>query len=223
MDGARHVLKSIMRMVRVLVTLVILMAIAVFSAPAWLPVLGKALIRQDPLAPADLIVVLSGSVPDRPRYGAELFHEGLAPRILCASSLVPQFLIYLEKPMTHAELSAAALRDANVPDEAIIVRNRSTSTYGELKLVRDMMREKGWTRVILVSSPTHLRRIRLTWDHLTEERGPEAILRATPYSDFNPDAWWRNERDLISVQNEYVKILYYVLYLFRGHAPVASD
>ena len=192
------------------------------TAPAWLPGVASLLIEEDPLRSADLIVVLSGSIPDRPRYAADLYRRGLAPRVLCASSQVPDLLKAAGRAMTQAEISAAVLRAQGVPDAAILVVNRSTSTFEELALVRDTMRAQGWKRVILVSSPTHLRRIRITWDHLTGPGGPEAILRASPYASFHRDAWWRYERDLIAVQNEYVKIAYYLFFTLRGRAPVEA-
>ena len=193
------------------------------TAPAWLPGVASLLIEEDPLRSADLIVVLSGSIPDRPRYAADLYRRGLAPRVLCASSQVPDLLKVVGRAMTQAEISAAVLRAQGVPDAAILVVNRSTSTFEELALVRDTMRAQGWKRVILVSSPTHLRRIRITWDHLTGPGGPEAILHATPYASFHRDSWWRYERDLIAVQNEYVKIAYYLLFTLRGRAPAQSE
>jgi uncharacterized SAM-binding protein YcdF (DUF218 family) len=193
------------------------------TASTWLPGVASILVDEDPLRSADLIVVLSGSIPDRPRYAADLFHQRLAPRVLCASSQVPELLAAVGHPMTQAEISAAVLRARGVPDPAIFVVNRSTSTYEELSLVRDTMQTHGWKRVILVSSPTHLRRIRITWDRLNPSGGPVAILRATPYSSFHRDAWWRYERDLIAVQNEYVKIAYYLLFTLRGRVPVAAD
>jgi hypothetical protein len=65
--------------------------------------------------------------------------------------------------------------------------------------------------------------MRLTWDRLTEGGEPRAILRATPYSPLHLDGWWRSERELISVQNEYAKIAYYLLFTFRGRSPVPSE
>ena len=208
---------------------VLLLAAAIFgvagwlTGPAWLPSVASVLIDENPLRKADLIVVLSGSIPDRPRAAADLFLRGFAPRVLCASSQVPELLAAAGHPMTQAEISAAVLRRYGVPDRAILVVNRSTSTFEELSIVRDAMRSHGWKRVILVSSPTHLRRIRITWDRLSPRGGPVAILRATPYSAFHLETWWRYERDLIAVQNEYVKIAYYLLFTLRGRAPVDAD
>jgi uncharacterized SAM-binding protein YcdF (DUF218 family) len=208
--------------VLILAALVVLGA-ALLTAPRWLPSVARVLRVEDPLRRADLIVVLSGSVPDRPRYAADLYRAGFAPRVLCASSLTSDLLEAIGHPMTQAQLSATVLRTYGVPDKNILVFNRSTSTYQELALVRDTMRSHGWRRVILVSSPTHLRRVRMTWDRLTRGGGPEAILRATPYSKFHANAWWRHERDLIAVQNEYAKVGYYLLFTFRGVSPVDAQ
>lgn len=204
---------------RLLVALVIALAlllVAVKSAPRWLPSVSGFLITEDPLAPSDLIVVLSGSVPARPRYAAELYQKGLAPRILCASSMVPEYFLVAGPRMTHAELSAAVLLKMRVPEKDILVLNQGTSTYEELGIVRDLMLERKWARVILVSSPYHLRRIRRTWNHLSSDTSLEAILRGTPYTRFHRNTWWRHEADLLSVQNEYAKMAYYELFLFRA-------
>ncbi len=203
-----------------LVIALVLLTVAVKSAPRWLPSISGFLITEDPLAPSDLIVVLSGSVPDRPRYAAVLYQRGLAPRLLCASSMVPEYLQVAGPSLTHAELSATVLLKMNIPEKDILVLNQSTSTFEELIIVRDLMLERKWKRVILVSSPYHLRRIRLTWNHLSEETSLEAIVRGTPYARFHRDTWWRYEGDLLSVQNEYAKIAYYELFLFRDKSPV---
>jgi uncharacterized SAM-binding protein YcdF (DUF218 family) len=201
----------------------VILGAAVLTAPRWLPGLAQALLVQDPLRRADLIVVLSGSVPDRPRYAADLYHAGFAPRLLCVSALIPDFLAAIGRPLTHAELSAEVLRAYGVPDKDILVLNRGTSTYEELGIVTDTMRSHGWKRVILVSSPTHLRRVRMTWDHLTRGAGPDAILRATPYSGFHAKDWWHHESDLVALQNEYLKIGYYLLFTFRDESLVKPD
>ena len=162
-----------------LIIALLLLAVAFKSAPCWLPFVSGFLIIEDPLATSDLIVVLSGSITDRPRYAAELYQKGLAPRLLCASSMVPDYFRVAGPPMTHAELSAAVLLKMNVPEKDILVLNESSSTYEELVIVRDLMLERDWKRVILVSSPYHLRRIRLTWNHLTEDTSLEAIIRGS--------------------------------------------
>ncbi len=191
---------------------------AVLTAPRWLPGVAGYLVMEDALAPADLIVVHSGSPADRAPFAAELYREKYAPYILCASSLLAPDLQIIGKRMTHAELSAAVLSRQGVPERAILVVNSGTSTFEEMEIVREIMRVQGWKRAILVSSPYHLRRIRLTWEHVNKGSDLVVILRATPYSRFHRDSWWRHESDLLTVQNEYAKLLYYRLFLFRGLA-----
>jgi len=211
------------RLLVAIAVVIALLTVAVRSAPCWLPFVSGFLVTEDPLAPSDLIVVLSGSVPDRPRHAAELYQKGLAPRLLCASSMVPAYFRVVGPPMTHAELSAAVLLKMKIPEKDILVLNRGTSTYEEMVIVRDLMLARKWKRVILVSSPYHLRRIRLTWNHLAGNTSLEAIVRSTPYARFHPDTWWRYEADLLSVQNEYAKMAYYELFLFRGRSPAEQD
>lgn len=204
---------------------VLVAAGARLTAPRWLPALAGYLVEEDPLQPADLIVLLSGAPRDRAGYAADLYREGYARRILCTSSIVPPDLALIGRRLTGAQLSAVALRKVGIPEHAISVINLGASTFEELIVARNKMLAEGWKRAILVSSPYRLRRIRLAWNELTEGNDLRAILRASPYTRVKTTTWWRHERDLLSVQNEYAMLLYYELILFRSarvDEPVAE-
>lgn len=50
-----------------------------------------------------------------------------------------------------------------VPRDAVILEKQVKSTYENARLVRAIGEPRGWTRILLVSSPDHMRRALLTF------------------------------------------------------------
>ncbi len=73
-----------------------------------------------------------------------------------------------------------ALAVANgIPSEAIVLEERAANTYQNVEYTRRILNERGWTRVLLVSSPYHMRRAMLTWKKVA----PEITVIPTPAPD----------------------------------------
>jgi hypothetical protein len=83
-------------------------------------------------------------------------------------------------------------------------------TETELRAVATVARDRGWRRLILVTSPFHARRAQLIWRR--ESGGAvEARLAAVPDECAASDAWWRRRRCSEAVLHEYLGLL--ALYL----------
>lgn len=191
-----------------------LIALTFQTRGVWLPWIAMNLIVADEPSRADLIVVFAAE-EERAQHAARLYQARLAPVILVTGGLPIRSLeAFCNKRVTGAEFSAKLLTDAGVPNDAIRVITKGTSTYEEGEVLRGFMRENGYRSVIAVSSPYHMRRVRSTLSHLL--RGTEISLQYSPAgdADFKASEWWRHERDLIRVTNEYLKLAYYHLALF---------
>jgi uncharacterized SAM-binding protein YcdF (DUF218 family) len=106
--------------------------------------LGRFLVVDDPLEPADTIVVLAAR-ESRAREAAALYQRGLAPRILLA------------RCRGRHDAQVRVLIKAGVPATAIVQLPRATgNTLEELPADFDFAQEQAFTRVILVTSPTTL-------------------------------------------------------------------
>jgi uncharacterized SAM-binding protein YcdF (DUF218 family) len=68
------------------------------------------------------------------------------------------------------------------------------------------MRRNGKTKVIIVTSPAHTRRVKTLWKKVVGEN-PKAIIRAAPEDPFDADHWWRNTRDGLAVVGEMLGLL----------------
>lgn len=181
----------------------------------WLPWFANVLIVEDTLRPADLIAVFAGNQGNRASHAAELYKRGLAPRVLVTGELTASSIeIYYHKRVTGAELSAKVLMDQGVPQNAVIVIPKGTSTYEEAQAIKQLMEGRGYHSVIAVSSPYHMRRVRATMSHLLRSTDLQVQYSPEKSGDFEAGEWWTREKDLIEVTNEYFKLAYYYLALF---------
>ena len=151
------------RLLRVLVSLALLLLVLVTctSMPA---LLVRSLFRSDPLRPAPAIVVLasslysgdtmSASAQFRSLHAYELTHQGSAPTILVANS---------RRDGSQAGLMRRQLRDIGL-ECRVEEMGFAQNTHDEALLVADIAKRRGWSTVILVTQPWHMRRAAATFE-----------------------------------------------------------
>ena len=133
----------------------------------------------DQAAPADAIVTLGARVlPDgspgrdltsRTTHSAALFRDGLAPYLICTGG-------YQGDRSSAAAVSRRLAIQLGVPDDRILLAEDSMSTQEDAEQVARLMRERGWTSVLIVSHPLHLLRARI----LFAKEGLHAHTSPTP-------------------------------------------
>jgi uncharacterized SAM-binding protein YcdF (DUF218 family) len=161
----------------------------------WLAVAG------DPGRP-ELIVCLGGS-SERLDKAAELWHQGLADRVLATSRGV------------YRELLARRVDPAGL----IAPPWSATSTYEEGLLLRALL-PKGCRSLVVISDPYHLFRVRWTMRHLFA--GVDCHFSYLG-SDFSPppNLWWKEPHSRLFVFSEIPKILYY--WSWHGVLGIVED
>lgn len=113
--------------------------------------------------PAQVIVVLGARVTGkgtagdslraRTLHAVELYRRGLAPKILCTGGVG-------DHPPAEARAAAQVARQAGVPAADLILEDRSRSTRENAVNAAEICRPLGWNRVVAVSDPYHLWRVR---------------------------------------------------------------
>jgi uncharacterized SAM-binding protein YcdF (DUF218 family) len=182
------------------------------ALPSWLAV-------SDPLpARADAIFVFAGEAPERQRCAAELYRTGVAPRLVFSGGVVRGELLALGQPLTEAEVGARVAQSAGVPRDAMTVLPEGTSTWEDGLVLRRWVRDSGAREVVAVTSPLHSRRARRTLRLLLEPLGVNVHVLACGPRLAPTSGWWLDERPLIAVSNEALKML---LYGARHFAPAA--
>jgi uncharacterized SAM-binding protein YcdF (DUF218 family) len=165
---------------------------------------GRWLIREDALAPADAIVVLSGRMPARAEQAGYIFHLGLAPEVWIthpdnpSEDLAAMGIRYFGED----DYSQAILIRQGVPQTSIhILPDSITDTEQEIYEIAGHMREEKKNTVIIVTSLPHTRRVRVLWNKLAGS-DLRAVVRGAPEDSFDADHWWRNTVDALAVTRE---------------------
>jgi uncharacterized SAM-binding protein YcdF (DUF218 family) len=156
-------------------------AVTVFLLLFYTPllwILAEPLRVVDAPRKADAIVVFAGGAgesatagggyQERVKRAVELYQAGYAPQLIFSSGFVYAF--------REAEIMRSLAMGLGVPPDAIVLEEHAGSTYQNVTLVRDIARSQGSRRVLLVSSPYHMRRALLTW----HKQAPDIEVVATP-------------------------------------------
>jgi uncharacterized SAM-binding protein YcdF (DUF218 family) len=170
---------------------------------------GRWLVREDATAPSDVIVILSGALPYRAERAAALYKQGLAPEVWVSWPDSPAE--ELESLGVHfvgeEDYSRQVLIKEGVPAGAIhIFPEAIVNSEQEIKETAREMRRAGKSRVIIVTSPAHTRRVKALW-HSLVGNDPKMIVRAAFEDPFDDAHWWRNSRDALIVVREYLGLL----------------
>ena len=190
----------------VLVTLLVALSVSFTVAFRGL---GRWLIREDPLAPADVLVVLSGGLPARAEEAARLFNMHYAPEVWVsrppspATELANMGISYAGEETYNREI----LIHAGVPSERIHIFSKMVvDTEEEVEEISHDLSEQRKSSVIIVTSPEHTRRVRALWNKLA---GPDLqlIVHAAPGDQFDARHWWRKTQDAFAVVRELTGLL----------------
>ena len=134
------------------------------------------------LSPADLLFVLGSHDLRVADHAADLFHSGLAPRVVLSGGVgVRQANAWAG---TEAEMFAEVMRRRDVPEAAMLLEPRSTNTGENIRFTRELVAARGLVvrSVIAVQKPYMERRTFAT----IRKQWPEVALRvSSPPLDFN--------------------------------------
>lgn len=190
-----------------LVAVVVLLGLGVFTTRQ----LGRWLVVADPLETAPVLVVMAGDAPFRALEAAALFTEGRAPEIWLTRATVPAREAALARLgiryVTDDVYSRAVLEKLGVPASAIrLLPDPVDSTGAELSVVGRELVRRGVDRALIVTSPAHTRRVRITWDAAVGA-SPRAVVRPAREDRHDLDHWWRRKSDAKTVTREWFGIL----------------
>ncbi|MDD4979827.1 MAG: ElyC/SanA/YdcF family protein [Candidatus Omnitrophica bacterium] len=165
---------------------------------------------------ADAIVVLGGGVgesgkagqgyEERVDYAVKLYNEGYAGHLIFSTGYGYVF--------KEAQLMKSLAISLGVPNEAIVLEENSANTYENIKFVEEILLKRNWKKVLLISSPYHMRRAAL----VIRKNAPGITVIYTPiksrfYShDISPAKKISKRIDLKQIKgiiHEYLAIAYY--------------
>ncbi len=158
---------------------------------------------------ADAIVVFAGGVgestkagggtPERLKEAIELYRTGQAPYLIFSSGYVYSFL--------EAQDMRAQAIGQGVPASAIVLEERATNTYQNVTYVNEILRDRRWSTILLVSSPYHMRRATLAWRKAAP--GVTVVQTPPPRSQYYDHVRGASFEQVGGILHEYVAILAY--------------
>lgn len=160
---------------------------------------------------ADAIVVLGGGYA-RPFQAADLYRQGLARKIYISAPVREDQHRLLDEAGIPFPLEEDVVRQVlmkkGVPASAIELLGKDLiSTADEAQAARSVFAKRA-PRLLVVTSPFHLRRARMIFSDAL----PAADIRmiATSYDPF-PSSWWKDQSAARNVLLELAKISFYQL------------
>ena len=143
--------------------------------------------QQDQRRPVDAIVVLGAAqyngrpspvLRARLDHAIQLYHEGLAPRIVVTGG------VGRGDTTSEALVGQHYLIANGIPASAVVVQPQGRSTQASMTAVADWLESEHLARVILVSDPFHMFRLRLE-ARRTDLEAYTSPTESSPISD-NP-------------------------------------
>jgi uncharacterized SAM-binding protein YcdF (DUF218 family) len=178
----------------------------------WQPLargVAQVLIVDEPLQKAAAIVVLQGGPVFRDSEAAAAYHGGWAPKVVISRDVPPAHVVAARQlgfayPI-NVETSLYVLHARGVPDEAVVVLPGVARTTVEELANVFMVLGPGEEPLIVVTSPTHTRRVGMLWRRIAGTSRP-LILRFTRSDPFDPNRWWQDREQIVTVLREYLSL-----------------
>jgi uncharacterized SAM-binding protein YcdF (DUF218 family) len=191
------------------------LSLVVLAVGIWLeraPLLRGAAdlwIVSDPVTAADAVAVLGGDLDVRPFVAAELYKQGLVPRVL-VSQVAEGRASHLGLIPGHSALNRMVLLKLGVPEAAIgMFGETNQSTKDEALALKDWAERNGVSRIIVPTEVFSARRVRWIFDREFAGSSVAIEIAAFESPDYTRAEWWKSTAGMIAFQNEIMKYFYY--------------
>ena len=140
-------------------TALFLAAVTLYSLLCALSIVRYA--DKDEATPADCIIVLGagtdGKIPnavfrERLHHAVTLYENGYSGAILLTGGYTPG------NEHSDAYIAGQYLLELGIPEDAILLEEKSTITQENLQFAKEIMESEGFSTCILVSDPLHMKR-----------------------------------------------------------------
>jgi hypothetical protein len=155
---------------------------------------GWALVINEPVAPADVIVVSPDSGGAGALEAADLVQSGIATRV--AVFIDPpsgEDHEFIRRGLPYEDAGARQIRQLKwlgVTDVVQILRT-DVGTEGEGQALPLWCDENQFRSIVFVAARDHSRRLRRVLDRVMKGHPTRVMVHPARYSSFDPDQWWK--------------------------------
>ena len=154
---------------------------------------GWALVVNEPIAPADIIVITLDSNGAGALEAADLVQSGIATRVaVFADPPSGEDDEFIRRGLPYEDASARQihqLRWLGVTDVVQIPRTE-VGTEGEGQVLPPWCDQHQFRSIVFVAARDHSRRSRRMLDRVMKGHPTRVTVRPARYSSFDPDRWW---------------------------------
>ena len=176
-----------------------------------LRVAGWALVVNEQVARADVIVVSLDSGGAGALEAADLVHGGIATRVaIFTDPPSGEDHEFIRRGLPYEDASARQirqLRSLGVTDVVQIPRT-DAGTEGEGQVLPPWCDRHQFRSIVFVAARDHSRRLRRVLDRVMEGHPTRVTVQPTHYSSFDPDRWWKTRE---GVRTEIIELQKLVL------------
>ncbi len=172
---------------------------------------GWALVVNEPIAPADAIVVSPDSGGAGALEAADLVQSGIATRVAVFTDPPSgEDHEFIRRGLPYENAGARQIRQLKwlgVTDVVEIPRT-DVGTQGEGQVLPPWCDQHQFRSVVFVAARDHSRRLRRVLDRAMKGHATRVTVQPARYSSFDPDRWWETR---VGVRTEIVELQKLVL------------
>ena len=202
--------RSMRAPLRVAAALAAAVVVAVTVREPLLRAAGWALVVNQPVTSADIIVVSLDSGGAGALEAADLVHSGVATRVaIFADPPSGEDHEFIRRGLPYEDAGARQVRQLKwlgVTDVVQIPRT-DIGTEGEGQVLPPWCDQHQFHSVVFVAVSDHSRRLRRVLDRAMRGHPTRVIVRSARYSTFDPDRWWQSRAGVRTAIVEFQKLL----------------
>jgi hypothetical protein len=155
---------------------------------------GWALVVNEPLAPADVIVVSLDSGGAGALEAADLVQSGISKQVaVFADPLSAADHEFIRRRLPYEDASARQLRQLRWLGVTNVIQIPMTDsgTEGEARLLPSWCDQYQFRSVVFVAARDHSRRTLQVLNRVMKGHPTRVMVQSAHYSIFDPDRWWK--------------------------------
>lgn len=201
----RNLTKVMLLRKKIFIALTVSVIIVLVSSPYWLSAYGRYLVVDEKPRKSDAIVVLAGETVPRVAKGAALYRENYGDVVIMTGGG------RLSTKYTEARIMLEEAADLGVPPSAVILEDKSLSTYENAVFVKRIIMERNLKSFLLVTSSYHTRRSQYIFKKVFKDTGVEIITVSAPDPKYSPSSWWKDHEGQQKALTELANMVIYRL------------
>jgi hypothetical protein len=173
---------------------------------------GWALVVNEPVAPADIIVISLDSGGAGALEAADLVQSGIATRVAVFSDPPSgEDHEFIRRGLPYEDASAKQIRQLRwlgVTDVVQIPRTTEAGTESEGQVLLPWCDQHQFRSIVFVAARDHSRRTRRVLDRIMKGHPVRVTVQPARYSSFDPDRWWQTRSGIRTEIVELQKLVF---------------